>query len=344
MLYNSPFGFDDEIQDTIKCVDIYPTHIFSDGTGIPLTNSSFNALVTEITQIQHDEFGKKNVTFCSSGSESFEIIFNSLDFDIRKDKIFTFNNSYHGISHIFSLANKINHNQPVTSILSQIKKEKSSRYNLFIIEACIGSSGGYVFDDNFLYDLISKLKKENFIIIVDEIISGFKRLGISKYFKSAKLGEIPDFVCFSKQITNGLVPLSGILNNTDDIKTKNIGTTSTGNLITTHVALATLEKIKTTNLATVNFNLERMLAELTHKFSEISIQKEGLFAGIHFPYLNYNNNSKNAGQFIASMCDSILVRGHANGINLCPGYLFTDADFEKILTDLTNCFIKIGVK
>jgi beta-alanine--pyruvate transaminase len=51
--------------------------------------------------------------------------------------------------------------------------------------------------------------RHGILLIFDEVITGFGRLGYG--FAAERYGVIPDMICFAKGITNGCVPMGGVL-------------------------------------------------------------------------------------------------------------------------------------
>jgi beta-alanine--pyruvate transaminase len=51
--------------------------------------------------------------------------------------------------------------------------------------------------------------KHNILLIFDEVITGFGRLGHA--FAAERYGVIPDMICFAKGVTSGSVPMGGVI-------------------------------------------------------------------------------------------------------------------------------------
>lgn len=69
-----------------------------------------------------------------------------------------------------------------------------------------GASGMRMCRASFIEAVIKKVKAYDILVIFDEIMTGFGRTGT--YFAFEKLGEVPDFLCVSKGISGGFLPLA----------------------------------------------------------------------------------------------------------------------------------------
>jgi beta-alanine--pyruvate transaminase len=77
-----------------------------------------------------------------------------------------------------------------------------------IVEPVSGSGGVIVPPRGYLERLRETCTKHGIVLIFDEVITGFGRLG--KPFGSQKLGVSPDLFCMAKGMTNGAVPMGGV--------------------------------------------------------------------------------------------------------------------------------------
>jgi beta-alanine--pyruvate transaminase len=77
-----------------------------------------------------------------------------------------------------------------------------------IVEPVAGSTGVLVPPKGYLERLKAICDKHGFLLIFDEVITGFGRLGAS--FAAELFGIVPDMVCFAKGVTNACVPMGGV--------------------------------------------------------------------------------------------------------------------------------------
>jgi beta-alanine--pyruvate transaminase len=78
-----------------------------------------------------------------------------------------------------------------------------------IVEPMQGSAGVVVPPMGYLQKLRDICTKHGILLIFDEVITGFGRLGSN--FASQKLAVTPDMITFAKAVTNGVIPLGGVI-------------------------------------------------------------------------------------------------------------------------------------
>jgi beta-alanine--pyruvate transaminase len=78
-----------------------------------------------------------------------------------------------------------------------------------IVEPMAGSTGVLPAPKGYLKRLRQICDKHNILLIFDEVITGFGRLGHA--FAAERYGVIPDMICFAKGVTSGSVPMGGVI-------------------------------------------------------------------------------------------------------------------------------------
>jgi beta-alanine--pyruvate transaminase len=78
-----------------------------------------------------------------------------------------------------------------------------------IVEPFAGSTGILVPPLGYLQKLREICTKHGILLIFDEVISGFGRLGSN--FGAQHYGVTPDLITFAKQVTNGVIPMGGVI-------------------------------------------------------------------------------------------------------------------------------------
>lgn len=143
-----------------------------------------------------------------------------------KTKVVCFRNSYHGDTFgAMSVAGKNEFNRPfwkhlfdVHSISPPLQgQEEASLSQLqalldqgdvacFIFEPLVlGAGGMIIYPPDGLNNLIRCCKHLQVLTIADEVMTGFGRTGT--LFACQQLNEVPDFICLSKGLTGGFLPL-----------------------------------------------------------------------------------------------------------------------------------------
>lgn len=78
-----------------------------------------------------------------------------------------------------------------------------------IVEPVAGSTGGLIPPKGYLERLRAICDKHGILLIFDEVITGFGRLG--KAFAADYFGVVPDLISFAKGVTNGTIPMGGVI-------------------------------------------------------------------------------------------------------------------------------------
>lgn len=119
----------------------------------------------------------------------------------------------------------------------------------FLAEPLVqGSAGMRIYDANKLDSLVRVFRNSGALIIFDEIMTGWGRLGT--YFAMNQCDEKPDIVCLSKGLTGGVLPLGltvatqeifNVFDHADKAKALLHGHSFTGNPLSCAAALASIE-------------------------------------------------------------------------------------------------------
>lgn len=94
-------------------------------------------------------------------------------------------------------------------MLKLIELHDASNIAAVIVEPVAGSAGCIAPPEGYLQRLREICDQHQILLIFDEVITGFGRLGTwtaAEYF-----GVTPDLLNFAKQITNGAIPLGGVV-------------------------------------------------------------------------------------------------------------------------------------
>ena len=146
-----------------------------------------------------------------------------------------------------------------------------------IVEPVAGSTGCIPPPKGYLKKLREITEKHGILLICDEVITGFGRLGHA--FACERYGIVPDMITFAKGITNGAVPMSGVMVKKGVYETHMSGPeyivelfhgyTYSGHPLAAAAGLATLEVYKEEGL------FERSLA-MEPKFADAMMSLKGL--------------------------------------------------------------------
>ena len=141
-----------------------------------------------------------------------------------------------------------------------------------IVEPMAGSTGVLPPPKGYLQKLREICDKHGILLIFDEVITGFGRLGFG--FAAERYGVVPDMITFAKGVTSGAIPMGGVLvrdhiyeafmNGPDHVIELFHGYTYTGHPIAAAAALASLELYQEEGLFDRARSLEDTWADAIH--------------------------------------------------------------------------------
>lgn len=164
--------------------------------------------------------------------------------------------------------------------LEKILKKHSDEISAVIFEPLVMAAGGMIiYPEEYLAKAAKLAKKYNVHLILDEVATGFGRTG--KMFACEHADVRPDFMCLSKGITSGTLPL-GVTMTTEKIykafyaehkkkKTFYHGHTYTANPVVCAAALASLDIFKEEGTLGKVKETAKLLQEGLEKFRKLPI-------------------------------------------------------------------------
>jgi beta-alanine--pyruvate transaminase len=161
-----------------------------------------------------------------------------------------------------------------------------------IVEPVAGSAGVLVPPQGYLQRLRALCDKHDILLIFDEVITGFGRLGTS--FGAEKFGVLPDIMGLAKGITNAAVPMGAVgvrrqiydtLMGDQDLGVELFhGYTYSGHPLACAAGLATLDVYRDEGLFERSAQLAPVLEELIHGLRGarhvIDVRNIGLMAAV----------------------------------------------------------------
>jgi adenosylmethionine-8-amino-7-oxononanoate aminotransferase len=107
----------------------------------------------------------------------------------------------------FILQNDPNPEKRKKEILDDLEKvmKQGDQIAAFLMEPIIGSAGIITVPDWYQDAVKEYIEKDNILLILDEVATGFGRTGTLFYYMQMKL--TPDIMCLSKGIDNGSIPM-----------------------------------------------------------------------------------------------------------------------------------------
>jgi adenosylmethionine-8-amino-7-oxononanoate aminotransferase len=246
--------------------------------------------------------------------------------------------------------------QYYVDIVEEILSKNASRSCALIMESGAQIAGGVTIYPNQYQRKVAELcKKYDVLLILDEIATGFGRLGNMVEYLAQ--GSIPDIVCFGKSLTAGYSPLAVTLT-TKEIFNKFLGNyaenkqfyhghTYTGHTLGCSVALANIDLYHNHNLIEkIRANgvyLEKRLKEIQRSYSITQGARcKGLLGAIDLVHDNNKDktvpieilkNRLRLGTFIMqeSLKLGVFLRSLGNTLLIIPPLAIGKADFRFLL-------------
>jgi len=233
--------------------------------------------------------------------------------------------------------------------IENILKRISSKISGFVMESGAQIAGGVnIYPERFQKEISDLCKKYDILLILDEIATGFGRLGNMVEYKAQR--SDPDIVCFAKSLTGGYFPLAvtlttskifeQFLGNYWDKRQLFHGHTFTGHPVGCTAALTSLDLYERSNLIKkIRLNSISLDKQLT-KFSELEIcydiRNKGLLCGIELRKENKpikTIDKMPISHYIAkeSLKKGIYLRTLGNIISIIPPLAISEEDLTKIV-------------
>jgi len=177
--------------------------------------------------------------------------------------------------------------------LEKIVKRHKDEVCAVIIEPVVQGAAGMIVQPQGFLNAVWRIAKDNgLLFIADEVATGFGRTGYM--FACEKEDIHPDFMCLSKSITAGYLPLAatltteevfnGFIGRFEDFKTFFHGHTYTGNPIACSVALKNLELYEKDGLIDKLQTKINLLAHELKRFEDLpsvgEVRHQGFMVGI----------------------------------------------------------------
>lgn len=212
-----------------------------------------------------------------------------------------------------------------------------------IVEPVAGSTGVLVPPQGYLERLRAICDKYGLLLIFDEVITGFGRTGHA--FAAQTLGVVPDMITFAKGVTNGTIPLSGVIvrreiyNTVVDSAPPGMidlfhGYTYSGHPVATAAAEATLalyheEKLfdRARELAP---HFEAAVHRLRNAPNVIDIRNFGLMAAVELAPLPGQPGARGFDVFLRCFRKNALVRVTGDIIAMSPPLIISREQIDEL--------------
>ena len=218
-----------------------------------------------------------------------------------------------------------------------------------IVEPIAGSAGVVIPPDGYLKRLREICDKHGILLIFDEVITGFGRVG--KAFAAQRFGVTPDLITCAKGLSNGSVPMGAVIASDkihDTFMTGPEGAielfhgyTYSGHPLACAAALATLDIYEEENLFEKAIELEGYWQDAIHSLkglpNVIDIRNFGLIGAIELAPREGKIGARAYDIFTTCFHDKdLLIRVTGDVIALSPPLILDKSHIDRIFSTLAD--------
>jgi beta-alanine--pyruvate transaminase len=215
-----------------------------------------------------------------------------------------------------------------------------------IVEPVAGSTGVLIPPKGYLKRLREICTKHDILLIFDEVITGFGRVG--KPFAVELFDVVPDMVVCAKGISNGVIPMGGVFVSSDIYQTFMTGPehlielfhgyTYSAHPVACAAALATLDTYEEEGLLTRGSELGGYWEDALHSLKGlphvIDIRNIGLIGAVELEPIPGEPTKRAFQAFLDAYEDGLLIRTTGDIIALSPPLILTKAHIDEIVGKL----------
>jgi beta-alanine--pyruvate transaminase len=223
-----------------------------------------------------------------------------------------------------------------------------------IVEPVAGSAGVLLPPKGYLKRLRDICDKHGILLIFDEVITGFGRLGSP--FAAEHFGVTPDIMTTAKGLTNGVVPMGAVfvtkkiyeafMNGPEHLIEFFHGYTYSGNPASAAAGLATLDIYQREGLLTraddVAKYWEDALFSLKGLPHVIDVRAIGLVGAVELEPIAGSPAKRAFTAFLDSYADGILIRTTGDTIAMSPPLIIEKSQIDELVGKLAGVLKKLN--
>ena len=222
-----------------------------------------------------------------------------------------------------------------------------------IVEPMAGSTGVLIPPRGYLERLRAICERHGLLLIFDEVITGFGRLGTP--FAAQYFGVTPDLMTVAKGITNGTVPMGAVLvkRGLHDALMQGPeqsieffhGYTYSGHPVASAAGLATLELYARDSLFERAASLAPAMQEAVHSLRAsphvADIRNLGLVAGIELEPRAGEPGKRGYDVFLDCFQNGVLVRQTGDILAISPPLIVEESQIHQIVEAIGNALRRV---
>jgi len=223
-----------------------------------------------------------------------------------------------------------------------------------IVEPVPGSTGVLPPPKGYLKRLREICDKHGILLIFDEVITGFGRVGAA--FASEAFGVTPDMMTVAKGLTNGAVPASAVVMGRkiyDSFMTGPEwavelahGYTYSAHPLAVAAGLATLDIYRDENLfarsASLAPKFEAAMHDLADAPNAIDVRNVGLMGAVELAPRAGEPGKRGFDVFLQCFEDGLYLRTAGDSLAMSPPLTVTESEIDEMTAILKNAIKKVG--
>ena len=248
----------------------------------------------------------------------------------------------------FSRGQPANGTELATELERLVTLHDASNIAAVIVEPVACSTGVLLPPKGYLQRLREICTKHGILLIFDEVITGFGRLGAS--FATEYFGVVPDLITTAKGITNGTIPMGAVfarkgiydafMNAPADTIELFHGYTYSGHPVACAAGLATLDIYKEEGLFERAAGLAAYWEDAIHSLkgvrNVIDLRNLGLLAGIELEARPGKPTARAFEAFLKSYDKNLLIRTTGDIIALSPPLIAEKKHIDEMVGTLRD--------
>jgi beta-alanine--pyruvate transaminase len=217
-----------------------------------------------------------------------------------------------------------------------------------IVEPVAGSAGVLIPPKGYLQKLRQICDKHGILLIFDEVITGFGRLGAA--FGSDYFGVTPDIMTTAKGLTNGVVPMGAVfvkkeiyetfMNGPEHLIEFFHGYTYSGNPTSSAASLATLDIYQREGLLTRASEMAKHWEDALHSLKGlphvIDVRNIGLIGAVELEPIAGSPAKRAFSAFLNAYEQGIMIRTTGDTIAMSPPLIIKKSEIDELIGKLAG--------
>lgn len=236
----------------------------------------------------------------------------------------------------------------VEDLIRIIQLHDPSTIAAVIVEPVAGSTGVLIPPKGYLERLREICTQNGILLIFDEVITGFGRLGSP--FATDYFGVTPDLVTTAKGLTSGVIPMGAVLCTSDIYEAFMTGPehmielfhgyTYSAHPLACAAALATLDTYEEESLLTRAADLADYWEDGLHALKDcpnvIDIRNLGLIGAVELEPIAGEPTKRAFSAFLKAYDEGLLIRTTGDIIALSPPLIISKAQIDELFAKLRS--------